>query len=69
MQNSLGLEKKLKIKTLSLCVNNSLLAVLMVYAWLLYLYSYGTILPICESSIYERLAEKLTDNRYDSLKK
>lgn len=68
-QDSLGLEKKLEVKTWSLRINSSLLAVTIVDAWLLYKYSHGPRFHMCQSGFYEKLAEELIENSYDSIKR
>lgn len=68
-QDPLQLEKTLIVKTWSVHVNSSLLAVTIGFVCLLCKFGHGAPLSMCKSAFCERLAEGLIDYRYDAIKR
>lgn len=66
-QSDLNLEKKFQVKEWSTRVNTSLLAMCIVDSWLLYKSSRGEGSVMPPNKFYEKLAEQLIDNEYDTI--
>ena len=70
-QDNLMLEKKLKTKEWSLCVNMSLLAIIIVDTWLVYSgcrrYADDDECAEAQKDFYSCLAEELIDNQFDTV--
>jgi Transposase IS4 len=66
-QADLGLEKKFQVKEWSFRVNSSLLAMLVVDAWMIYTGAVGDYKSMSQSEFYETLATELIENKWDGM--